>query len=151
MGTMPKMTTVRSIMSTPPVSCNASDSLNVVARLMQEQHCGFMPVMRAGAVAGVLTDRDITIRCVAQDRDPMTTTAADIMTTSYYSVDAEDAIEKAMMLMEHRQVRRLPVFQNGRLAGVVSQANLVANLAPHRGAELVKLISRATWRLSQPH
>lgn len=143
--------TVRDIMSSPPVTCDISEPLDRVARIMQERHCGFIPVLRNGGVAGVLTDRDVTIRCVAQSKNPMEMTAGEIMTTNFYSVDVADPIDKAMMLMEHRQVRRLPVFDKGAIVGVVSQANLVANLAPHRGSELVKLISRATWRLATPH
>jgi len=114
---------------------------------MLKNHCGFIPLTVDGSVVGVLSDRDIAMRCVAESRNPTELTAYDVMTTHFYGVNGSDPIENAMTTMEHRQVRRLPVLEEGKLVGVVSQADLVANLAPHRGAELVKLISRATWRL----
>ena len=134
-------------MSAPPVTCSPDERLDRVARMMLTNHCGFIPLSVDGKVVGVLSDRDIAMRCVAESRNPVELTAGDVMTTHFYAIDGAEPIENAMALMEHRQVRRLPVLDHGKLAGVVSQADLVANLAPHRGAELVKLISRATWRL----
>jgi len=144
---MAKPQTIKQIMSTPPVTCSPDERLDRVARMMLTNHCGFIPLTVEGKVVGVLSDRDIAMRCVAESRNPMDMTAADVMTTHFYGIEGVDPIENAMTLMEHRQVRRLPVLDHGKLIGVVSQADLVANLAPHRGAELVKLISRATWRL----
>jgi CBS domain-containing protein len=144
---MAKPQTIKQIMSTPPVTCSPDERLERVARMMLTNHCGFIPLTVEGKVVGVLSDRDIAMRCVAEARNPIEITAADVMTTHFYAIDGVDPIENAMTLMEHRQVRRLPVLADGKLIGVVSQADLVANLAPHRGAELVKLISRATWRL----
>ena len=144
---MAKPQTIKQIMSAPPVTCSPDERLDRVARMMLMNHCGFIPLTVDGAVVGVLSDRDIAMRCVAESRNPVELTAGEVMTTHFYSIDGSDPIENAMALMEHRQVRRLPVLDHGKLIGVVSQADLVANLAPHRGAELVKLISRATWRL----
>ena len=144
---MAKPQTIKQIMSAPPVTCSPDERLDRVARMMLANHCGFIPLTVEGKVVGVLSDRDIAMRCVAQSRNPVEVTAGDVMTTHFYAIDGGDPIENAMTLMEHRQVRRLPVLDQGKLVGVVSQADLVANLAPHRGSELVKLISRATWRL----
>ena len=144
---MAKPQTIKQIMSAPPLTCSPDERLDRVARMMLTNHCGFIPLTVDGKVVGVLSDRDIAMRCVAEARNPVEVTAADVMTTHFYSVEGTDPIENAMTMMEHRQVRRLPVLDHGKLIGVVSQADLVANLAPHRGAELVKLISRATWRL----
>jgi len=144
---MAKPQLVNQIMSKPPVTCSPDERLDRVARLMLKNHCGFIPLTVDGSVVGVLSDRDIAMRCVAESRNPTELTAYDVMTTHFYGVNGSDPIENAMTTMEHRQVRRLPVLEEGKLVGVVSQADLVANLAPHRGAELVKLISRATWRL----
>lgn len=144
---MAKPQTIKQIMSTPPVTCSPDERLDRVARLMLTNHCGFIPLSVDGTVVGVLSDRDIAMRCVAESRNPIELTAGEVMTTHFFAIEGTDPIENAMMMMEHRQVRRLPVVDHGKLIGVVSQADLVANLAPHRGSELVKRISRATWRL----
>src|ERR1051326_1908358 len=144
---MAKPQAIKQIMSTPPVTCAPDERLDRVAPLMLTNHCGFIPLPVDGNVVGVLSDRDIAMRCVAESRNPVDLTAGEGMTTHFYAIEGVEPIENARTRVEHRQVRRLPVLDHGKLVGVVSQADLVANLAPHRGAELVKLISRATWRL----
>src|SRR4051794_102683 len=108
---MAKPQLINQIMSKPPVTCSPDERLDRVARLMLQNHCGFIPLTVDGSVVGVLSDRDIAMRCVAESRNPTELTAYDVMTTHFYSVNGSDPIENAMTMMEHRQVRRLPVLE----------------------------------------
>ena len=110
-------------------AASKSDSLEKVARMMKDQDCGFVPITDAGRVLGVITDRDIVMRCVsAGHTDTMKTTAGEVMSTHVISVDVNDTLDRVGELMASHQVRRLPVVENGKIVGVLSHGNLVQAL-----------------------
>lgn len=116
---------VKEIMTRKVVSISPDESAAVAARLLAQHNIGVLPVCsREGKVRGVLTDRDIVLRCVAAEDDIHQTRVAELMTRRVISIGAEESTEAAAALMARAQVRRLPVEQNGRLIGMVSLGDL---------------------------
>ena len=89
---------------------------------------------------GMITDRDIVIKCVAASKDADTTTAGELAQGSAYHVNGDADIQEILTVMEEHQVRRLPVLENHRLVGIVSEADIARNLAEHEIAQFVKAI-----------
>jgi CBS domain-containing protein len=89
---------------------------------------------------GMITDRDIVIKCLAAGMDPATTTAGQLAQGNTYHVNADADIEEMLLVMEEHQVRRLPVIENHRLVGIVSEADIARHLPEHSIAEFVKSI-----------
>lgn len=133
---------VRDIMTIKPVCCTPDAKLETVARLMVEHDCGEIPVCDAGKLIGVVTDRDILVRTVAKGRDPLGVEVRQVMTARVYTVRASDSIERALSIMERRQVRRLPVVDSRRkLVGIISQADIAEILPEQKAGELLFEIS----------
>jgi len=107
-------------------SAKKSDKVIDVAKKMKQQDAGFMPVLEnGGTVIGVITDRDIVIRCIAEGHDPRGETAEHLMSRQVTIIAPDDDIEEAGRAMQREAIRRLPVAENGRLVGVLSHGNLV--------------------------
>ena len=117
------MTTVKEVMSTSCKTLTLQDNVYQAAVLMKEQDIGFVPIVNQGRLIGVITDRDIVIRGVAE-KHPNSSLVADIMTEQLVSVDSTMTSEEAAEVMAAHQVRRLPVVDNGRLVGIVSLGDL---------------------------
>lgn len=116
---------IKDIMSKKVISVSPNESAAVAARLLAQHNIGALPVCsKEGRVRGVLTDRDIVLRCVAAEDDIHTTKVSDLMTRRVVSVGAEDSLETASALMARAQVRRLPVEQDGKLVGMLSLGDL---------------------------
>lgn len=112
---------VKDVMTDKIVSISPDESAAVAARLLSRYNVGALPVCNDdGRLRGMVTDRDIVLRCVAADEDPNETKVADIMTRRVVSVEAEDEARVATDLMAREQIRRLPVEEGGRLIGMVS-------------------------------
>ena len=131
---------VRDAMTQDPRSIGASASVVEAARLMREEHIGSLPVTEDERLVGMITDRDITTRVVAESAAPETTSVGDVYSRALISVQADDGLDDALRLMARHQVRRLPVVENGRLVGVVAQAD-IALKDNERTGELVGAIS----------
>jgi CBS domain-containing protein len=102
------------------------DSIQRVAQLMKQEDAGFMPIVDdGGRLVGVITDRDIVLRCIAEGHDVLRETAEHCMSSSPVTVEADSEIENAARIMSEHEVRRLPVIEGGRLVGVLSHGNLV--------------------------
>lgn len=129
---------ISEVMSTSVVSVSPTQSVAEAAKLMSDNNIGAVPVADNGKIRGMLTDRDIVLRCVAQNLSAQTTKAGDVMTTGPVFVTGDTDVNDAMMLMSNEQVRRLPVLQNGKLAGFVSLADIARR---HTGPELADAIS----------
>jgi len=122
-------TRAREAMARTICTAKKSDTIERVGRIMKDEDCGFVPVTEDGRVIGVITDRDIVMRCVsAGHTETMKTTAGEVMTTHVISVDVNDTLDRAGELMASHQVRRLPVVENGKIVGVLSHGNLVQAL-----------------------
>ncbi len=138
---------VKDIMTTEPVCCPPDTKLEDVARLMLQHDCGEIPVCEAGKLVGVVTDRDITIRTLAKGRDPLGVAVRQVMTAKVFTVRPSDSIEKALAIMERRQVRRLPVVDSrGKLVGIVAQADIAESLSEQKSGELLFEISHPPGR-----
>ena len=137
---------VRDIMTENPACCAPETSLEDVARMMADQDCGEIPVLdERGRPLGVVTDRDITCRAVAQGRDPASTAARDIMSGSVITTTPDASLEHALAQMEERQIRRMPVVdENGVCCGIVAQADIARTAPGHETAELVRDVSQPT-------
>jgi len=134
----------RDVMTETPACCSPDTTLDLVAKMMVENNCGEIPIVdRTDRPIGVITDRDIVCRVVAEGKNPIGHTAESAMTTPVCCVTADTPIEEILELMERRQIRRVPVVDpDGCCTGIVSQADLVAISAPRQTAELLSQISR---------
>ena len=134
---------VKELMTGAPVSLETDEPVAAAARLMRERNIGAMPVCDPdGRLVGMLTDRDIVIRCIASDRNAAETRVADIMTTGAVVAETKEPLEDALQRMEREQIRRLPVTENGRLVGMLSLAD-VARTGRH-AAETAEALSKIT-------
>jgi CBS domain-containing protein len=134
---------VRDTMTADPRSIGASASVVEAARLMREEHIGSLPITDDEKLVGMITDRDITTRVVAEAADPKSTSVGDVYSRDIISVEPDKDLEEALQLMAHHQVRRLPVVENGRLVGIVAQADIALTLKENetKTGELVEAIS----------
>jgi CBS domain-containing protein len=102
------------------------DSLQKVAELMKKEDAGFMPVCEGDSIVGVITDRDIVIRSLAEGHtDILHESTKDCMTRNAVTVEANADLNEAAQLMEKHEIRRLPVLDKGKVVGVLSHGNLV--------------------------
>ena len=131
---------VRDAMTADPRSIGASASVVEAARLMREQHIGSLPVTEDDRLVGMITDRDITTRVVAESAVPETTSVGDVYSRDLISVEPNSDLEESLRLMARHQVRRLPVVENDRLVGMIAQAD-IALKEKERTGELVGAIS----------
>lgn len=117
--------TIRDAMTAPAVRIHPKETVWVAARMLERENIGALPVCGSdGRLCGVVTDRDIVTRCLAAGRSPNTTAVEEIMTTAVVSARPDMDLELAAGLMGRRQIRRLPVTENGRLCGMLSLGDL---------------------------
>lgn len=112
------------IMTPTPRTCTSADSVADVARLMRDSDCGAVPIVDNGHVTGIVTDRDLAIRVLAQGKGG-DSKAGDVMTSSPQCCSPDDDIRDVEKMMAERQVRRIPIVDSdGRCVGIISQADL---------------------------
>ena len=127
-------TKMRDIMSPAPVSMAATEPVWAAARAMKERAIGTVLIMTDGRLSGLVTDRDIAVRVLAENRDPVTTRVGDICSTELAVLGPDDDVEQAARLVRERAVRRIPIVQDGTPVGVVSLSDLA--LERDQGAAL---------------
>jgi CBS domain-containing protein len=132
---------VKDLMTSDPAKVGPDDVVAQAATLMREEDCGSIPVVRDGTLVGIVTDRDITIRAVAQGRDAKTTPVSLVMSADPVTVTPDTDLEDAERTMRDRQIRRLPVVENGHLVGIVVTAQLARRDEPAHVGETIKEIS----------
>jgi CBS domain-containing protein len=137
---MPKI--VRDAMTEDPRSIGASASVVEAARLMRQEHIGSLPITDDEQLVGMITDRDITTRVVAEAADLEMTSVGDVYSRDPISVEPDKDLEEALQLMARHQVRRLPVVEHGRLVGIVAQADVALGENETKTGELVEAISK---------
>ena len=116
---------IREIMTNTVIPIDPDETVDVAARTLTHYNIGALPVCnKSGKLCGMLTDRDLVTRCLANDRNPANTKIKDIMTTRVISAQPDMDIGVAAHLMGRQQVRRLPVTENGKLCGMVSLGDL---------------------------
>lgn len=138
---------VRDIMTKQPVYGTPENNLREIAQMMVEHDCGCIPIVEGADSknpTGVITDRDIVVRTVAKNRNPLEIRAADIMTGGIVTVSPETSVEDCCNLMESKQIRRVAVVnENGELCGIVAQADIAINASNDKTAEVVQEVSKA--------
>jgi CBS domain-containing protein len=142
------------IMSKSPACVTPDTTLVEAARLMKDENVGVVPVVESEGskrLVGVLTDRDIAIRAVAEGRDGQTTSVGHVMTTDVRTSKPTDSVNDVMELMGREQVRRVPVVdERGTLVGIVAQADIVLEAKDDKRAEkTVEKLSQPSSRHSQ--
>jgi CBS domain-containing protein len=137
-------TVARDFMTVDPACCRPHTTLDQVAKMMVQNGCGEIPVLDlADRPIGVVTDRDIVCRVVAEGKNPMAYPAETCMSESVVTVRAEAPIADVVSTMEHHQVRRVPVVdEKGCLIGIISQADVASVARSGQVAELVRVVSR---------
>lgn len=139
---------VEDIMTENPACCLTTTSLQETAQMMHEHDCGCIPVvedMETKKPIGTITDRDITIRTVAQGKNPMQMTAGEVMTTQVVTVKPETSVEECGNTMEKNQIRRVVVVdENGACCGMVAQADIALNADQDTTHEVVQEVSKTT-------
>jgi CBS domain-containing protein len=150
------MTKAKSIMTPSPCCCASTDSIADVARLMRDNDCGAVPVVDDGHIVGMVTDRDLAVRALADGRDG-TTRVAEVMTSSPSCCTAEDDLRKVEKIMTDNQIRRVPVVDaKGACIGIISQADLARaasdgqQVSEREIAIVVEAISEPARRARQP-
>ena len=134
---------IQDIMSTSPACCGPETNLREVARLMVDHDCGEIPVVNGGKPVGVITDRDIAARAVAQGRNPLELTARDCMSSPAITVNPDTDVKDCCDTMEKHQIRRVPVVDaSGNCCGMVSQADIAQHASARKTAEVVKQVSQ---------
>ena len=132
------------VMTKNPTTCQESSPVVDAAKLMEREGVGSIPVCEDGRLVGIVTDRDIALRVVASGRDPRETTIQDVMTRDVQSVAADAPIDRALEVMESRQVRRIPVIDGGgKLVGIIAQADIARMGDDHATGEVVEAISKS--------
>src|SRR6266545_3452558 len=128
-------------------ACEPSATVADAAKVMAQEDVGPVPIVDDGRLVGIVTDRDIVVRVVAEGRDPNATTVKEIASTELVTVSPGDDLDEALNLLAARQVRRLPVVEGERLVGIVAQADIARLGKDKKTGEVVEEISRSPlWR-----
>jgi CBS domain-containing protein len=136
--------TAREVMTGSAECIGENDTVLDAARKLAELDVGAMPICgEDNRLKGMLTDRDIVVKVLAQGKDPASTRAGELGDGKPVTIGADDSIEEALRTMADHQVRRLPVIDGHELVGIVSQADVARNLDEERTGELVEAISSA--------
>ena len=115
---------VQQVMTRAPVALLATSTLTEAARAMRDSDIGDVIVMDNDAVCGIVTDRDITIRAVAEERNPAEVKLADICSRDLTTLAPTDSVDEAIRLMREKALRRLPVVDGGTAVGIVTLGDL---------------------------
>jgi CBS domain-containing protein len=132
---------VRDTMTTQPATVERSRPVAEAARIMRDQNVGSLPVVEEGRLIGMITDRDIVIRLVAEGRELESTSVGDAYTDQPVTVEPEQDLDDALTLMARYQVRRLPVTEGDRLIGMLAQADVALEEKEKTTGEVVQAIS----------
>lgn len=124
------MAQIRDVMTKDPQILPASASLVDAAKVMRDEDIGPVIVVENDRVVGIVTDRDIVVRAVAEDRSPSATTVGDVASRDLTTVSPGDAVEDAVRLMREGAVRRLPVVEGGKPVGIVALGDLAVQRDP---------------------
>ena len=134
---------VRDVMTSNPCTIDADKPVAYAAKMMKQENVGIAPIVEGDRLVGTLTDRDIVVRVVAEGKDPQTVTTREVASTAPVTVDPQQDLEEALRLMATHQVRRLPVVEeDGRVVGVVAQADVAREADERRTGEVIEQISR---------
>ena len=135
--------TVRDLMTPNPTTVQPSTQIIEAARIMKAEDVGSLPIVDGDRLAGMITDRDIVVRGIAEGKDVQTSMVGEIASMELVTIDPQQTLDEAARLMAQYQVRRLPVCEeDGRLVGIVAQADIARAGADSKTGEVVEQISR---------
>jgi predicted transcriptional regulator len=124
---------IRKLMFVKPRTVKVGDSVVEAAKLMKGEETAMAPIVEDGRLVGVITDHDISVRVVAEGRDPQTTKVEDVASRDLVTIDADQGLDEALAVMEQYEVRRLPVIEeDGTLVGIVAHADVLRHVASER-------------------
>jgi CBS domain-containing protein len=133
---------VRDAMTSNPCAIDADKPVAYAAKMMKDEDVGLAPVVQGDRLVGTVTDRDIVTRVIAEGRDPGSTSVREIASTDLVTVVPQQGLDEALSLMAEHQVRRLPVVEkDGRLVGVVAQADVAEHADSSSTGRMVEEIS----------
>jgi CBS domain-containing protein len=134
---------ISDVMTSNPRGVETSTPVAEAARIMKSEDVGSVPILEGDRLTGMLTDRDIAIRVVAEGKDPQSTTVGEVASRDVVTVDPQQNLDEALRLMAQHQVRRLPVVEeDGRLVGIVAQADVATQGDDARTGQVVEQISQ---------
>ena len=138
------MAKARDIMTGNAECVSVNDTLADAARKLRDLDVGAMPICGDdNRLKGMLTDRDIVVKCIAEGGDPSATKVSELAEGKPVTIGADDSVEEALRTMKEHGVRRLPVIDGHDLIGIVSQADLARNVDEEKVGDLVEAISSA--------
>ena len=136
------MASIRELMTSNPTTCPPSASILDVAKMMAQEDVGPVPIVEGDRLTGIVTDRDLVVRVLAEGRDPTSTTIGEIASADLVTVQPDSDLSEALNLMAQNQVRRLPVVEGDQLVGIVAQADVARAADEEKTGEVVQDISR---------
>jgi len=147
---MPK---VRDIMSSEVQTASPDTTLEEVATMMKTEDVGAIPVVEDEELVGIITDRDIVVRCVAEGKDPSETSVEDVLSEDLETASPDMDVQEAVRLMSRRQIRRLPVVEENRLVGILALGDVAVKQDEGEAGEALQDISQGVKSSGkkQPH
>ena len=136
------MTTARDIMTKGVDYAEGSTTVLEVAKKLASENYGSLPVCDGDRLQGMITDRDIVVKVLAEGKDPATTKVIDLVQGEVVTIGADDSVEEAMQTMAKHQVRRLPVIDGHKLVGMLAQADLARTGMDKGTGDTVESISK---------
>ena len=129
-------------MTSKPCAIDSDKSVVYAAKMMRDEDVGFAPIVEGERLVGTLTDRDIAVKVVAEGKDPEQTSVSEVASTDLVTVQPQQELDEALRLMANHQVRRLPVVEeDGRLVGVLAQADVAQEASSDDTGRMVEKIS----------
>jgi CBS domain-containing protein len=135
--------TVSDAMTSNPCTIDADKDVAHAAKMFKDENVGVAPIVDGDQLVGVLTDRDIAVKVVAEGKNPKTTTVREVASTNVVTVDPQQDLDEALRLMAKHQVRRLPVVEeDGKVVGILAQADVALVGDDAKTGQVVEEISR---------
>jgi CBS domain-containing protein len=135
-------TSIKDVMTSDVKACEPNTTVADAAKVMAKEDVGPVPIVEEGRLTGLVTDRDIVVRVVAEGRDPGSTTVGEIASRDLVTVSPDDDLDTALKQLAQKQVRRIPVVEGDRLVGIVAQADIARLGSDAETGEVVEEISR---------
>jgi len=133
---------IRDAMTSNPRGVGKSTTVVEAARLMKSEDVGSLPVVEGERLVGMVTDRDIVLRVVAEGKDANASTVGEVASSDLVTIDPQQDLDEALRLMAQHQVRRLPVVEeDGRLVGILAQADVAQTGDDKKTGQVVQEIS----------
>lgn len=136
---------IRDVMTSDPSTVGRDENIRRAAQIMKDQDTGVVPVVDGKKIVGMVTDRDIVVRLIAEGRDPSTVKVSDVMTTTVRSVREDASIDDVLTLMTSAEIRRVPVVnRNDEIVGIVSIGDIAKTDADRKVGKAIEDISNAS-------